>query len=69
MSDHSHIPCNNDREMEYILEKYGKHRTSENVEQLRNICREFKNDSEYAPPTRDSFYKYLKDKDVLHTLK
>lgn len=68
MTDPNLVACENDDEIKYILRKYEKRQTQKNIDTLRRYCRQFKNDPQYKPHNRESFYKYIKDKRVLQSL-
>ena len=65
MSDANLIACNEDHELKYVLKKFNKNDSDENVKKLRAKCKEFKKDDDYKPHNRKNFYKYLDDKKVL----
>lgn len=54
--------------MKTILIHFKKRETNENIEKLRNSCRNHKKDSAYSPHNRESFYQYLNDFELLNEL-
>ena len=67
-SDWKLINCGEEHEIVYVLSKFGKNLSSENIRNLTSACAEFKSDTQYQPHSRESFYKYLTDKEVIKRL-
>lgn len=65
MSDRDQVACEEDHEVMYVLKKYEKRQTKENLGKLRDHCRAFKKDDGYKPHNRENFYKYIEEKKVL----
>ena len=61
-SDHDLVACEQDHEMMYILQIYGKAQTQSNLLDIRSKCRAFKQDYSYSPHNRANFYRYLENK-------
>jgi len=64
-SDRELVACNEQHEMEYILRKYFKRSTNDNIEKMTGLCKSFKNNDQYKPHNRDNFYKYLDQEKAL----
>ena len=69
MTDKDQIACEQEHEIEYVLKKLGKSRCKENIDRLKEACRNFKHAEEYQPHNRDQFYKYLDDFNITIILK
>ncbi|MES0491488.1 MAG: hypothetical protein ABUK01_15950 [Leptospirales bacterium] len=67
-SDHDLVACNEKHEMEYILNKYSKRTTNENIEKMTTSCKKFKSDDAYKPHNRENFYRYLKESGDLNDM-
>ena len=66
MTDHNLVNCGEDHEMKYILKKYGKRQTQENVDVLSKECKKFK--ASHKNDDREAVYKFLESSDVLDKL-
>ena len=58
------VACEEEHEMEFILQKFGKRCTKENIEKLQEHCRYFKGLPDHAPHNRENFYRYLDLADI-----
>lgn len=65
MSDKNLVACEEDHEMKTVLKHFKKRETNANVERLRGHCKSHKKDDSYKPHNRDSFYRYINEKNVL----
>lgn len=66
-SDHEMISTEK-HELNYVLKKFGKRQTEENREILIEIIQEWKDDDDYSPHNRESFYDYFDDDEILEEL-
>lgn len=67
-TDRNLVSCEQEHELLYILVKFGKKQTKENIEKLRDACIAFKKDESLSPHNRDGFYEYIKFSGVLSIL-
>jgi outer membrane protein OmpA-like peptidoglycan-associated protein len=51
-------------ELNYLLKKWGKKQHIKNRQVLRDTLVKFKDDVSYKPHNRESFYKYVEDKNI-----
>ena len=66
MKDRNLVNTSEDHEMKYILRKYDKRQTQENIEALRSAIKKFK--ASHKNDDRVDVYKYLESSDVLAKL-
>lgn len=66
MTDHNLVNCGEDHEMKYILKKYGKRQTQENVDALSKACKKFK--ASHKNDDREDVYKFLESSGLLDKL-
>ncbi|MCB1324825.1 MAG: hypothetical protein H7A21_11560 [Spirochaetales bacterium] len=59
MQDRQMVACEEEHEIIYVLRKFGKRQTRENIARLQEFCRAHKADPTFAPHNRESFYRYL----------
>ena len=67
LSDRESISCNENHELEYVLKKFGKRQTKDNIDKIKLYCQEFK--KEHNSHDRKAFYEYLKQNYRLRKLK
>ncbi|MBU1202093.1 MAG: hypothetical protein KKA51_06315 [Nanoarchaeota archaeon] len=67
MNDREQVSCDQEHEMKYILRKFGKKQTKENISAMKKTCEQFKKASK--DDCRTEFYKYLDKNKVLSKLK
>lgn len=63
--DRELVACEEEHEIEYILKKFGKRTTKENIAILQEHCRYFKGLPDHGPHNRKNFYRYLDLTDIL----
>ena len=66
MSDYNLVNCGEDHEMKYILRKYGKRQTQDNVKVLSAACKKFK--ATHKNDDRVNVYNFIESSDVLAKL-
>ena len=66
MNDHEQVSCGEDHEMEYILRKFEKRGTGDNISALSKLCKEFKDASD--DDGREAFYAFLEKNEVFKNL-
>jgi len=68
MSDQNLVACEEEHEIKYILEKFDQRQTQNNILTLQGACRAWKDNADYQPHNRDSFYRYIEEKEILAKL-
>ncbi len=66
--DRALIAFNQKHELQAVLRRYGKRETKINLDVLQAAGKMFKQNALYAPHNRDSFDRYLVDKNILRRL-
>lgn len=66
MKDHNLVNVGEDHEMKYILKKYEKRQTQDNVEAIRSAIKKFK--ATHKNDDRADIYRFLESSDVLEAL-
>lgn len=69
MQDRQMVACEEEHEIIYVLRKFGKRQTRENIARLQEFCRAHKADPTFAPHNRESFYRYLNGTGLPYVLK
>lgn len=68
MPKDSELISSQTHELNYLLKKWGKKQSRENRQILRDTLKDFRADEAYKPHTREYFYKYVEDHDILNLL-
>jgi len=55
-------------ELNYLLQKWDKKQSRKNRDILRDVIRDFKDDTSFKPHIREIFYKYVDEYDILQLL-